>query len=411
MKVFWFCNCPLSDSDATGTGTWLGAMAHALLGSKDVELGIIAPGPVRQFTRSDYRQVKQWLIPAGTSIGSDGLPPASLVQAILAAVNEFSPDLVHIWGTETFYGLLSARGLLTYPSLLLLQGLSGQIAKVFYGGLTLSEQLRCVGIKELLKRRTMYADRRDFARRGLREEEMIRGHRFIDAQSSWGAAQVRAINPEARLFSVDLVLRQPFYDANAWQPPSQPAIFCTAAYTAPFKGLHVAVRALALLRKRISDARLRIAGAHQRAGIRQDGYIRWVNRMIHQLDLVSAVDWLGPLNAENIVMELQNAAAVVIPTFIETYCVAFAEAMQIGAPAVVAYAGGTPSLGKDDNSCLFFQPGDTVMCAHQLERVLTNKALALQLSRESRKIAAVRNDRQKIVQRQLEIYRQILQKN
>ena len=67
------------------------------------------------------------------------------------------------------------------------------------------------------------------------------------------------------------------------------------------------------------------------------------------------------------------------------------------------------SLGKDEDSCLFFPPGDEAMCAYQLERVLTDPELALRLSRESRKIATVRNDRQRIVQRQLEIYRQVLQ--
>lgn len=383
-------------------------MARGLLDSDAVELGIIATGPVRQFTRRDYYQVKQWLVPGGTTLGRDGLPPTSLVQAIAAAAKEFSPDLVHTWGTEAFWGLLPVRGLLTYPSLLLLQGLCGQIAKVFYGGLTLQEQLRCIGIKELLKRRTMYADRRDFARRGLLEEEMIRGHRFVDAQSSWGASHVKAVNPDARLFSVDLALQQPFYDADAWQPPGRPTLFCTAAYTSPFKGLHVAVRAMSLLKKRIPDVRLRIAGAHQRPGIRQNGYMRWLNRMIRQLGLADAIEWLGPLGARQIVAELKNAAAVVIPTFIETYGVAFAEAMAIGTPVVVSYVGGTPSLGKDEESCLFFPPGDEAMCAYQLERVLTDEGLALRLSRESRKIAAVRNDRQRIVQRQLEIYRQVV---
>ena len=29
MRVLWFCNCPLNDADAGGTGSWLGAMARA----------------------------------------------------------------------------------------------------------------------------------------------------------------------------------------------------------------------------------------------------------------------------------------------------------------------------------------------------------------------------------------------
>lgn len=408
IKVLWLCNCPLSDSDASGTGTWLGAMARGLLASGAVELGIIAPGSVKQCTRQDFHQVKQWLLPGGFLLGHDGLPAAPIVQCIIAAVKAFSPDLIHIWGTETFWGLLSARGLLAYPTLLEMQGLKGQIAKVFYGGLTLPELLRCIGIKELLKRRTMYADQRDFARWGLREEEVIRGHDFIGVQSAWVAAQVKAINPDAHLFPTDLALRRPFYDTEGWQPSSRTTIFCSASYTSPFKGLHVAVKALGILRTRIPDARLRIAGAHQRAGIRQDGYMRWVNQLIQQLGLTSAIDWLGPLNAGQIVMELKNAAAVVIPTFIENCCTAMQEAMAIGTPVVVSYAGGIPSLGKDEESCLFFPPGDEAMCAYQLERVMTDKKLAQRLSLESRKVAVVRNDRQRIVQRQLEIYQQVL---
>ena len=130
MKILWLCNCPLSDSDAGETGAWQGAMACGLLDSGAVELGIIATGPVKQFTRRDYRQVKQWLVPAGSPLGSDGLPSPSLVRAIVAAAGEFSPDLIHIWGTENFWGLLPARGLLKYPSLLEIQGLKGPYSKV-----------------------------------------------------------------------------------------------------------------------------------------------------------------------------------------------------------------------------------------------------------------------------------------
>ncbi len=136
--------------------------------------------------------------------------------------------------------------------------------------------------------------------------------------------------------------------------------------------------------------------------------MRWVNRMIQQLGLADAVEWLGPLDAEQIVAELKNAAAVVIPTFIENCCTAIQETMAVGTPVVASYAGGIPSLGKDEESCLFFPPGDEVMCAYQLERVLTDRELAQRLSRQSREIAAVRNDLPSLVQRQLKIYQEVL---
>ncbi|MFA5810599.1 MAG: glycosyltransferase family 4 protein [Thermoleophilia bacterium] len=383
-------------------------MARGLLDSGAVELGIIAPGQVKHFTRCDYRKVKQWLLPDNRTLGRDGLPPASLVQAIIAASKEFSPDLVQVWGTESFWGLLPSRGLLSCPALLEMQGLKGQIAKVFYGGLTLPEQLRSIGIKELLKRRTMRAERRDFARWGLREEEMIRGHRFVDVQTPWLASHIKAINPAARLFWTDFALRQSFCDADCWQGTAQPTLFCTAADSSPFKGLHVAIRALGLLKRRIPDVRLRIAGTHQRPGIRQSGYMRWVNRMLRKFCLTDAIVWLGPLNAQQIVAELQNAAAAVIPTFVEGYCLALAEAMRVGTPTVVAYAGGTGHLGKDEESCLFFPPGDEAMCAYQLERLLIDHGLANRLSDKARAVALIRNDPKMIVANQLEIYRQVV---
>jgi glycosyltransferase involved in cell wall biosynthesis len=409
LKVLWLSNVALSDQTIDGSGSWLNAMARGLLDSNAIELGVIATGPVRQVTRQDWHQVKLWLVPDHAKLGRDGLPSAATVRSIIAAVDEYSPNLVHTWGVEAYWGLLPGRGLLKYPSLLEIQGLKGEIARVFCGGLTQRERFGCIGIKEVLKRRTMDSDRRDLARWGLYEAEIIRGHRFIDVQSSWATAHVSALNPAARLFQTDLALRRPFYDGVPWQPPGRPIVFCTAAYTSPFKALHVAVRALALLKRRIPGARLRIAGAHQRVGVRQDGYMRWIDRMIRQMGLVDAVEWLGPLDAEQIVAELGNAAAVVIPTFIENCCTAMQEAMAVGTPVVVSYVGGIPSLGKDEESCLFFPPGDEAMCAYQLERVLTDKELALSLSRESRRIGIVRNDRQRVVHRQLEIYRQVLE--
>ncbi len=198
------------------------------------------------------------------------------------------------------------------------------------------------------------------------------------------ASQVKAVNANAHLFKVDRPLRQAFYVSGSWQPTQSPVVLCSAAYSLPFKGLHVAVRAIEVLRRRIPDVRLRIAGAHQRSGVRQDGYVRWINAVVRKLRLDDSVEWLGPLAAEPMAAELRSASAVVVPTFIESYCVALVEAMQIGTPTVTSYTGGTAYLGKDEDSCLFFPPGDELMCAFQLERLLTDGDLARKLSDRAR---------------------------
>jgi len=49
-----------------------------------------------------------------------------------------------------------------------------------------------------------------------------------------------------------------------------------------------------------------------------------------------------------------------------------------------------------------------VMCAYQLERLLTDQALAERIGKRAREIALVRNDPERIVRNQIEIYRQVL---
>ena len=383
-------------------------MARALLDSGAVELGIIATAGVTHFTRRDYGQVQQWLVPAGVRADLDGLPPARLLKGIVDAVAEFSPDVVHTWGTEGCWGLLSARGIIKHRALLDTQGLKGMIARVFDGGLSPLEQFACTGFKELVRGSTIPQVKRRFRRWKRFEDEIIAGHRFITTQSPWLEAQVRAVNPGGKIFANDFLLRAPFYSSAEWARSGAPTIFCSAAYPAPFKGLHVAIRALSHLRRRMPDVRMRIAGELRRPGVRQDGYVSWLIREAERLGVNQRVDWIGPLTAKALVAELQAAAVVVIPTYVEGYCLALAEAMSVGVPAVVAFVGGTSHLGKNEETCLFFPPGDEVMCASQIERVLRDTTLASRLSRNGRQVSQVRNEPRHVIEMQLTIYRTVL---
>jgi hypothetical protein len=66
------------------------------------------------------------------------------------------------------------------------------------------------------------------------------------------------------------------------------------------------------------------------------------------------------------------------------------------------------SLARDEESALFFSPGDEVMCAYQVERLLTDQSLAERISDKARAVALIRNDPKMIIANQLEIYRQVI---
>jgi glycosyltransferase involved in cell wall biosynthesis len=322
-------------------------------------------------------------------------------------VEDFAPDLIQVWGTEYFWGLFTARRIICKPALLEMQGLKCAYARVFNGDLGFAELLRCIRPKDVVRRSSVFSQRAAFKRWTSFEREIIKGHRFVGTQSDWIDAWVKSINPSCTTFRNDVVLRAPFYGAQ-WREPNSRNVFCSAAYPVPYKGLHVAIRALAHLTPKFPDVQLRIAGLHQRPALRQTGYVAWLNRQLRTLGLCDRVIWLGALNAAEIVREMRGCAAMVLPTFIENYCTAMQEAMSIGVPLVASYAGGLPSLARDEQSCLFFPPGDEVMCAHQLGRLLSDPQLSHRISGEAHRIALARNEPQKVLARQIEIYRQVL---
>jgi len=412
MRLLWFTNIELTENTIKGTGSWLPAMSKILSELTDIELINISSGNVSKITRRDCGSIIQWIVPNSAATKFDGLPPKYIVDTIVNTVNEFAPDLIHVWGVENYWGLLTARKYLKQKTLLEIQGLKSACSKVFYGDLTFIERLSCVGLKEIIRGSSIFSQRRNFRKWGQYEREIVAGHEYISTQSNWTQGQIKAINPDSKLFLTIRALRNEFCESPGWQCHNgAPVVFTSVGYSAPFKGIHTAVRALNVLKKSYPNISLRIAGPLQIQGLRKDGYATWVCSEIKRLGLENNVVWLGALNGNEVINELLKCSVCVLPTFIESYCLALAEAMILGVPIAVAYTGGTSFLAKDEESALFFPTGDEVACAHQVSRLISEHSLAIQLSNNAKQVAKNRNNRDAVITKQLEIYHKILFSN
>lgn len=418
MKVLWLSNCPLLESPLKTTGGWIQPIAEGISGGGDVQLAVIAFADVRHIVRHDYHDTQQWLVPAKAKRGRSGLPSKTLVKQMGQIAADFDPDLVHVWGVENYWGLLTARKLIDYPALLEMQGLKGVCAQHYTADLDWRDLIKCIGLKEICKWSGVITDKKEFARWGKFEEEMIRGHRCIDVQSEWMSAHVSRVNPDCTQFRHELPMRPQFYAAASWaETESQrrscgprPSIFFSSASPTPYKGLHVALRALAHVKVQFPGVRMRVAGNLQQRGIRQSGYMRWVNNLCRELGLKDCVDWLGPLSADAIVQELHHCDVNVVCSVVESYCLALAEPLFLGVPCVATFNGGTAWLGGDGDNVLFAPPGDDAMCAHQIIRVLRDPALKARLSTNARAAGLERHDFKRIIQRQIAIYQGVYEK-
>jgi len=384
MKVLWFCNCELSDIKSVTTMSWLHTTAYALIDTGEIQLYNITQGKVKKTTRQDTRMISQWLVPF-ESLKRNGLPCSKTIAEIQKIVEDIKPDIIHLWGTENYWGLLSVNGYLKGNILLEIQGLKYEISRYFYSGLSFLDIISCFSIKELLKPTvSLIGVRHSFKQWGKLEKRMLLKHGFISTQSNWVRIYVNNINPLAKIFNTNILLRPEFIEADKWNQdlcmPYQ--IFASFSSSASYKGIHILLDAIAILNKRYPQIRLCIVGS-VKSGIREDGYSKWLKKKIKKLGIGNNVLWLGSLDAKNLVLQMYNANVVVIPSFVESYSVTFDEALTLGVPTVASFAGAMPELAIHEKTALFFPPGDTAMCANAIEKYFTNKEYAETISRNA----------------------------
>jgi len=410
MKILWLSNLVFSESPIRTSGTWMSSMGEAIAETGDFALFNISNAKVSEVCEANVGKITQWTVPV-ERIRSDGLPSKKTVTDIVRIVDSVAPDLIHVWGTENYWGLLTARKYLSQKALLEMQGIKYAIAPVMMGGLSFSEAVGCLGIKEMVRPScSVFSDQAAFRASRKVETEIIKGHQFISCQSEWVRAHVMAMDANKRLFSSKMMLRKEFLSSKPWASCSHddsPEIFTSSYGAIPYKGLHVLLRAVAILKDTWPRIRLTVGGNRFQSGIRRSGYARWLLREIKRLGIENHVAFVGPLDAAEMIRHIHGSSVVIIPSFVESYSMALAEAMAVGVPVVASYAGAMPELARDGESVLFFPMGDETMCAWQIRRILQSPSLASSLAVHARELGLNRNNPDDAVRRQIEIYNEV----
>lgn len=411
MKVFWFSNCNLLQKNIN-TGSWLYAMSRGLI-RNGVTLINLTEGKTRDINRIDEAGIIQYLIPRYKRI--KGVPSCNSLKIISNIVEEENPDIVHIWGTESYWGLLSSRGYINRLSILEIQGLKYSCSRVYNGNLNLSEQLKCIGLKELIRpSSSLFAIRNSFSRWSKIEQEILRGQKYISTQSDWVRRQIKPyIDKKTEILETRMAIRNEFFDEKySWISNSSRTILVMSAGSIPYKGLHDIIKALYIIKREYPTVKLKIIGVtdHHAKPWRKSGYTKFLESLAQKYNLTSSIEYTGALGAIEIASLMQNAEVMVIPSYVESYCLAMAEAMAIGLPCVATYAGALPELG-DSNNTLFYQPGDIESLAFNVISLFGDNKRKERVSREYRTIAQNRNSIESVYQKQYQIYSTVLSRN
>jgi len=411
-KILWLCNTKFIEEKIKTTTSWLQPLAELLQDSGRVQIYNITTGHVNDIQESNYKGIYQWVIPFPKTKKEHMVPSPMFCQTLSQLESIIQPDLVHIWGTESIWASAYHQGAIKSKAFIDIQGILSSYYYYYYGGLKFQDILQCIHLKEILMPwRTLFHKKEIFKQRGKIEIECIKKFQYISYQSEWVRNHLSFINPYAKYISTKILLRNSFYTASPWtykNNTTSPIVFTTASGAIPYKGIHIIFKSIQLLKNLYPDIQLRVAGNMKIGNLLVDGYSIYLHKLIKKLNIENNVTYLGPIDETQIVKELQNSNVCVIPSFVETYCLAFAESMIIGTPTIASYAGAMPELAIHGKECLFYNSLDFQTCAHHIDLLIKDRKLAEYISTNGRKRRLTENDKNLVLQTQLNNYLAIL---
>jgi len=191
----------------------------------------------------------------------------------------------------------------------------------------------------------------------------VAGAAFAVTVSSFGRSQLMRWAATADWERIHVVHCgiEPDRFAPAPPPPDSPAPTLVAiGRFAEQKGHPLLIEALALARAAVPGLRLVLVG---------DGPLRPVlEDAVDRLGLADAVDFAGWLDEAGVRTRLEQAHALVLPSFAEGLPVVAMEAMATGRPVVGTWIAGLPELVRPDETGWLVPAGDaTALAAAMIE--------------------------------------------
>lgn len=396
-------------SELKNTGGWVLGLAHFLSKEPDVTLAIASVSPlVRKLTVIKGKEIKYFIVPESNNSKASDEKQKEYWQQVY---KEFSPDIVHIHGTEYKHALtwLKANG--NKNTVVSLQGILTAIYKRYYDGMSQADIIRNITPRDIYKG-TIFSEANAYKRTSVYEREILKNVKHVIGRTQWDRTQMWAINKNARYHFCNEILRYEFYEQELWQYDKcdKHTIFVNQA-SMPYKGLHQLIKAMPLILREYPDTRIRVAGfditdMSLKRKIMRTGYGRYIIGLEKKYHIQDKISFTGRLNAQGMIEKFRKCNVFVLPSSIENSPNALCEAQILGAPFVASNVGGVLDFVDNNDPCeLTYNFIDPVELARKVCVVFENSEKH-NPEQESYK-AKVRHSPVTICQDMLNIYQEI----
>lgn len=348
MNVLWMTYAPIGTAcqvlgfPPAQSGSWVEATARALKKQSDsLRLSVATLAPIGELRKAEKDGVTYYCIPGGRAHRGKRAPVHNK-KLWDGVVREVNPDIIQIWGSEFTDGLDLLDVVPGVPVVLYTQGVIAAIDKYPNGNLSLKKL--CAEQPLIHKPMTIkyYQDAVRMHKQVPYERELAKRVNCIVTDNEWCAGFFKEIAPQTDIMFHMLPMSTVFL-LKQWDAKNcnLHTIFCNAGRT-PYKGIHMAVQALAIIKRQYPNVKLKIPGAvsfQNLNGLRTPPYFRYLYRLAQKLDVADCIEFLGVLTSEQMAKEMIKANVFIMPSAIENLSTTLREAMLVGTPSVSANVG------------------------------------------------------------------------
>lgn len=418
MKILWFTNIPSLYSEKTNgksiLGGWIPSLEKIFRENK-YDLSLAFHYNTEKLRKDDYNGNDYYLIPGLKKSNkitrlknrwlNSVIDEQEAISNYKKIIDDYKPDVVQIWGTEQFYGLIIPY--LKVPHIVHIQGSLSGIYQKYYSGISKSELKKAITLKDWINRDPFYFSEKITLKIIEKEKKIFSDCKNYFGRTGFDRRIVKILAPGSNYFHCDEILRDPFYEKKWNQSFKTDKIrIISVARDSIYKGIETIIDTALLLEKQNIKYEWNIAGMDDKS---QAIKILQKNRNfeINKLN----INFLGFLDEMELI-DIYNVSDLFIHTsHTDNSPNSLCEAMMLGLPIVSTNVGGIPSLLTDKKTGILVQDGDAISMAGAITEVIENYSNAVNMGNEAKKVAFARHDKNKIFNTVISTYEHLLKEH
>lgn len=395
MRILWITNIAIGEMSAKLTGKpmgglWMDALLTQLLKNKKNSYIIVTSNDTKEVVSEQLSDAKHYFIPGGISV--QYRRNAEIAKKEWRTIfEEEKPDIIQIWGTEyshSVYGAEVAKEM-GIPSVVYIQGVMKAIARYATGDVPFWSMVKYTTIRDIYRWQPLFLQNKWFEKRAKIEEKLLGLSGNIVIENKWAESFCKSINPYLEVYKIPLNINEAFSKV-AWdiKKIERHSIMCNASGPA-YKGLHILLNALLLVREQYSDVKIYIPGRSilVNSKIKRQkypGYWGYITDFILKNNLQDNVIFTGYKTQKELAELLSKRNVFVLTSAIENHSSSLKEAMAVGTPSIAAQVGGVAEYFEFGKTGYSFRYQDYECLANYICELFNNDEMCQKFSEQAK---------------------------